>query len=232
VTRKLLALFLVLFFFLTSCVRTNTVLDEGGYYHLVNSVVLIKLRQGLCSGFFISSQRILTAAHCVNSDQNVYDVVTYQDYLDDNDLDISTPFYVVEADMSRDLAVLEAAYEDAVISPIEIVQFRTGRFPRVGERTISIGHPTAQLFNMTEGRISRIARRDRVRGVFFLFSSSNVYFGSSGGPLFDSRGRVIGLTSAIRLNQSYLGQYVSFRDIQQFLVEVQEIEDRADENRL
>jgi len=64
----------------------------------------------------------------------------------------------------------------------------------VGEEVYAIGTPLGVLTStMTRGVLSA----DRVtQGVHVLQSDAAVTFGSSGGPLLDNEGRVIGLTKS------------------------------------
>ena len=217
----MLALFLFVWLMCLSCVRTNSVLDVHGYSNLVNSVVVIKLPIGLCSGFFIEENRILTSAHCmmdVSSPLQVYEVVTYRQYLRNEGLQDSTPFVMIHEDNIRDLAILEQAY---VSSPIraEIPPIYNGTYPQIGTPTICVGHPAGQLFTVTTGVVSRIGMIDRISEVSYVFSSTPVWYGNSGGPLFDDRGRVIGLTRGIIQDQNYLGRFVSWSEIREYLSE-------------
>lgn len=224
-SRKVLALILCVVLFCLSCVRTRTVLDEGGYQTLVDSVVVIKLASvGLCSGFFIDQTHIITNAHCViHSPNQVYEVVTYRQYLSNNDLSESSYFVVDHVDAVRDLAIFEELFPNSIPYPINVPELHSGRYPRIGSDTIVVGHPAGQLFNITTGIVSRIGNTDTTTGITYLYSSAPIWYGNSGGPIFNQYGDVIGLARGIVRDQSFLGQFISYIEIRQFLDEVEEI---------
>jgi len=73
----------------------------------------------------------------------------------------------------------------------------------VGERAVSIGNPLGLEHTLTDGLIS--ARRV-MQGRKMIQMSTPVSPGNSGGPVFNSRGEVIGVTTAIFLGGSPLAQ--------------------------
>jgi len=70
----------------------------------------------------------------------------------------------------------------------------------VGERAVSIGNPLGLEHTLTDGLIS--ARRV-MEGKKMIQMSTPVSPGNSGGPLFNTRGEVIGVSSAIYLGNSF-----------------------------
>lgn len=73
----------------------------------------------------------------------------------------------------------------------------------VGERAVSIGNPLGLEHTLTDGLIS--ARRV-MQGRKMIQMSTPVSPGNSGGPVFNSKGEVIGVTTAIFLGGSPLAQ--------------------------
>lgn len=73
----------------------------------------------------------------------------------------------------------------------------------VGERAVSIGNPLGLEHTLTDGLIS--ARRV-IQGRKMIQMSTPVSPGNSGGPVFNSRGEVVGVTTAIYLGGSLLAQ--------------------------
>jgi S1-C subfamily serine protease len=73
----------------------------------------------------------------------------------------------------------------------------------VGERAVSIGNPLGLDHTLTDGLVSS---RRVMEGRKMIQMSTPVSPGNSGGPLFDSRGEVIGISTAIFHGGSLLAQ--------------------------
>jgi S1-C subfamily serine protease len=98
---------------------------------------------------------------------------------------------VITSDAERDVAVLVANLDafsgSAVVAPLwktkgtDVPVFE-------GERVLAIGSPSSQRKIMTTGIVSKI--EDRA-----IIADLNINHGSSGGPLFNSVGQVVGITT-------------------------------------
>ena len=112
--------------------------------------------------------------------------------------DTSLPATVVGADPVNDLAVIKV---DAMPEGVQPVEVGTSTDLHVGQTAIVIGNPFGQFDRtMTVGIISAINRTIEtdsavLRGV--IQTDAAINRGNSGGPLLDSRGRLIGVNSAI-----------------------------------
>lgn len=110
----------------------------------------------------------------------------------------SFPAAVVGADPDNDMAVLRIEAPRDVLFP---VTFGDSSRLRVGQRVFAIGNPFGLERTMTTGIISSLnrtlpARNQRtMKSIIQIDAALNR--GNSGGPLLDSRGRLIGMNTAI-----------------------------------
>ncbi len=99
-----------------------------------------------------------------------------------------TPVTMITVDRAHDLALLRIDARGLPVAPVsqdDVVS--------VGTHATAIGSPLGLSYTLTDGLIS--AARD-IEGTSFLQIETAIAPGSSGGPLFDPRGRVIGVTTA------------------------------------
>ena len=143
------------------------------------SVVTILSGLGTGSGFLVSSDGyVLTDAHVVGDDKNVR--VRWPDGLEG-------PATVERVSKNRDVAIIKTNPRDR--APLAL---RRGPVTPAA-RVYAIGSPKNQNF---EGTVSSgIISADRiVDGLRYVQSDTMVSHGSSGGPLLNENGEVIGLT--------------------------------------
>ncbi len=157
------------------------------------------------SGFVFDRQgHLITNAHLVNDADAI--VVTLSNA------------YVLNAellglDSFSDLAVLKISAPAERLSPLRIGESAT---VQVGQRAVSIGNPFGLKASMTTGIVSGLGRtlpsaKLIDAGVAAGFDNPSIiqidaaiHPGNSGGPLLDSAGMVIGITTAM---QSDSGQF-------------------------
>jgi hypothetical protein len=105
------------------------------------------------------------------------------------DEDLKIQARVLIADPKRDVAVLWAdisAFPEAV--PVSFVDVHNQPVVEEGERVMAIGSPLNQRKILTTGVVSKVEERA-------LVSDVNINHGNSGGPLFNSLGEVVGITT-------------------------------------
>jgi 2-alkenal reductase len=169
----------------------------------------VELNRG--SGFIYDTDgHILTNAHVVNHAGAIR--VTFNDgYV--------TEATLVGVDTYSDLAVIRVQIDDDYLLPLTLTPDSDA--VRIGHRAISIGNPFGLNSSMTVGIISGVGRTlssaelidvDALPGFqnpSIIQTDTPINPGSSGGPLLNSRGEVVGVTTAIR-SESGVFQGVGF----------------------
>ena len=169
----------------------------------IETVIFGETRRG--SGFVYDRQgHVLTNAHLVK-DADAIKVTLRNAY--------ALEAALLGLDSFSDLAVLKVRAEEDQLSPLRIGESAT---VMVGQRVISIGNPYGLSTSMTTGIVSGLGRTlpsaamiDVSLGSGFdnpaiIQIDAAIHPGNSGGPLLDSKGLVIGVTTAM---QSSSGQF-------------------------
>ena len=98
--------------------------------------------------------------------------------------------HVISYDAPRDLAVVQLETTD----PLPVVKMGDSDKVVLGEQAVAIGSPKGMEHTISDGLVS--AWRDSGKGFKMIQISVPISHGSSGGPLFNMQGEVIGVTSA------------------------------------
>jgi hypothetical protein len=156
------------------------------------SVVLIKTPRGLGTGFIVSKGGlVVTNLHVVAGSDEA--LVILGDGREFDDVE------VVGVDSRRDLVLLRL---DAVNLPA--LELGDSATVRPGDRVIAIGHPLGLGNTVSDGLVSAVRELDEE--LTLLQISAPIAPGSSGGPLFNERGQVIGVATLY----SNAGQNLNF----------------------
>lgn len=163
---------------------TTQVLQPSFFYGSVPA-------EGAGSGFIIDTQgHILTNFHVIQNAQRI--TVAFGD-------GTSVQARLIGSDARNDIAVLKV---DAPAKELQPVTFGESTTLQVGQRAIAIGNPFGEFGRtLTTGVVSALDRSIQgpsglpITGIIQTDAAINK--GNSGGPLLDSSGRVIGITSAI-----------------------------------
>ncbi|HSC03802.1 MAG TPA: S1C family serine protease, partial [Solirubrobacteraceae bacterium] len=141
---------------------------------------------GRGSGFVIDSNRILTNAHNLRGDEVT---VTFQDGRRETGR-------VLASDLDVDLAVIEA--DTGEIEPLQWAEEDLESLP-IGRSVLALANPGGRGLRVTPGFVSSTARRfrgpRRHRIGFAIEHTAPLPRGSSGGPLLDRAGRLLGVNS-------------------------------------
>jgi serine protease Do len=141
---------------------------------------------GRGSGFVIDANRILTNAHNLRGDE------------------VSVRFHdgrretgrVLASDADLDLAVIEA--DTGEIEPLQWTEEDLESLP-IGRSVLALANPGGRGLRVTPGFVSSTARRlrgpRRHRIGFAIEHTAPLPRGSSGGPLIDRAGRLLGINS-------------------------------------
>ncbi len=145
--------------------------------------------RGLGSGFIVSkSGVILTNNHVVAGADDVRVVLSDERRFEAR---------VVGSDPSTDVAVVKLTQPPGDLHP---VQFGNSEQVRVGDYVLAIGNPLGLGQTVTMGIVSaknRMLGGRITRYEDFIQTDAAINRGNSGGPLFNFKGEVIGINSAI-----------------------------------
>lgn len=187
-----------------------------------------------CTAVAVSRNYILTAEHCVDNDLHtifgevpgrdpvgdVEEIISYEMYRATG-FERTLPYQVVAVDDLRDLALLRRmSAEELDGLTYAPLQPSTARM-EVFDAVYVIGHPVGVNFNTSDGYVSRpifTVDDQRHQGKRIL-TNAQVYMGNSGGPVFNSRGQLVGIISEIAGGQPYLNRAVYIDTVRDFLEE-------------
>ena len=161
---------------------------------LHQSTVLIEHEDGHGSGLIIGQDRVLTAHHVVQGTS--LDVRFFSGEANAGS--------VIWSDAERDLALVDVTVPDG--HPTAHLSCEQ---PRAGQHVISVGHPIQSQWVLVGGYLPNstlVAGR-------YVSLGFPVGLGTSGGPVFDEQGQVVGMTLAILAERSSTeAAYDEFKD--------------------
>jgi serine protease Do len=103
---------------------------------------------------------------------------------------------LISADKDTDIAILEIINPDSDIMNIVPLTFAPS-LPRLGEPVFAIGHPHGLMWSVTQGVTSYLNRKINNIWQSLVQTDTAVNPGNSGGPLFNLRGKVVGVNVMI-----------------------------------
>lgn len=146
------------------------------------TVALTKEGRTYCAGVWVNGL-ILTANHCV--DDKLAPMSVELQLRDGR----AFAGLVVYYDKDTDIAVLSptsiVAHVDAPLAPTA---------PLLGDPVVVIGHPRGYRWFITTGVANGLHHSEAFGSTYFMVSAP-VFFGNSGGPVYNQHAEVIGITS-------------------------------------
>ena len=146
---------------------------------------------GIGGGVVVSDfADVLTALHVIESSSQIQ--LAFAD-------GTITPAFVLNTDPDRDIAVLRPITSPGLIVPATI---GASSSLRVGDEVFAVGNPLGLVASLSGGVVSGLNRDFRPRGGDLILEDmiqfdAAVNRGSSGGPLLDSRGLVVGIVTGL-----------------------------------
>jgi S1-C subfamily serine protease len=157
------------------------------YQRLAPSVVFIQAGRGFGTGVIVADDGTIVTADHVIADASAI-VVTYAD-------GTLTRASVVSANKQMDIALLAPARLPRIVVPATL-----GGAADIGAPVVAIGNPLGLTDSVSAGVVSgldRSADTDTGKRSGLIQFDAAVNPGSSGGPLLDGRGMVIGIVVAL-----------------------------------
>jgi S1-C subfamily serine protease len=143
---------------------------------ILGQVVMVVLGQSHGSGFYISDTLLLTNQHVVGLSQYVkVKLKSGKEVVGE----------VLSRDAGRDVALIKTESIGAHGLPVRTED------PGIGSQVYVVGSPLDLGESVSAGIVSGFKM---LRNYRFIQSEANVQHGNSGGPIFDDKGNVIGLT--------------------------------------
>ena len=197
---------------LQSAKNTNKNFIENGnssrfnFDNLKSKIVTIRVGTGHGSGFFIGSKGlILTNAHVIGSAKKVQ-------IISNSGIEFQAETFFINE--TRDIALLKSNVNFS--DPIDISLEK----PKVTTDVYAVGTPISESLKttVTKGIISAI-RTDKTSELEFIQADVSISPGNSGGPLFNAKGEVIGISAAKYLGDGVegLGLFIPIKEALEIL---------------
>jgi len=178
------------------------------------AVVQVRTPSGLGSGFFINEEGyLITNFHVIEGETQI-SVEVYGRKGGQLERRSYREVRIVALNKFRDLALLKV--EDAGAPRFAAVYLGESDQLAVGERVFAIGSPLGLERTVTEGIISTKTRE--MRGDLYLQTTAQINQGNSGGPLFNLRGEVVGVTNMKISFGEGLGFAIPVEEVRNFLM--------------
>jgi len=178
---------------------------EKAWESVVAIYVYDKIGNAHCcgTGFFVAPGKILTNAHVI---KGAYSAEVIPDF----DSISYSKVKILKFDNEEDLALLEVEDKERPFLPLEENQEN-----HLGQPAIAIGFPLGEVKAVSEGIIST----KRVNYSLFI-TSAPLAPGSSGSPILNQKGNVIGVFFSTREDAQNFNYVIDIETIKRFLIKL------------
>lgn len=194
---------------------------SAGATTIASKTVVLTMGGSNCSGVWISERSILTAKHC--TDASLDGVVMYSvhdDIFPDLSLQAAEALPVRVAIVSA----VEDAHDLALLFALKpptrhgVASLHEGDVEQ-GAFVQSMGHPLRLWYSYSTGTVAAVREKDIGDGHpgMWVQSTAPISQGNSGGGLFDSQARLVGVADAIYDDGQALNMFVHVVHIARFL---------------
>jgi serine protease Do len=163
--------------------------------------------QPICGAVQLTENLVLTAGHCVHDKDE-----GFADYVEVRCGSVDQPAQVVKASLDDDLAVLR------FVMPCHEHKLTQLAFsnPPVGTQVHAIGYPAGHP-RISSGIVSayEVSELQSSKKHPVLVSDTKIYYGNSGGGLFNPNGELVGIAS--QLDRAGYGYWIPASSIHKFL---------------
>ncbi len=192
-------------------------LAEKSVRELVNqlgeAVVQVRTPGGLGSGFIISEDGyLITNFHVIEGETQI-SVEVYHQKNDQLERKVYKQVSISALNKFQDLTLLKI--DDRDTPKFARVSLGDSDLLAPGEKLFAIGSPLGLERTVTEGILSTKTRQ--IQGELYLQTTTQINQGNSGGPLFNLRGEVVGVTNMKLLFGEGLGFAIPVEAVKYFL---------------
>jgi len=159
------------------------------------SVVLIQGKEVDGSGFWVTPTIVMTNNHVVDHNPELV-------------VDKRFPATVLATDSLRDIALLSVTYVDPEPIPVRV----SDQPPRLADDVYVIGHPIGRNLTVSKGIVSALTNDD-YDDRQYIQTDAAISSGSSGGPVVDKCGRVIGMATQTLRGAENVGYAITWSQL-------------------
>ena len=164
---------------------------SGIIENVIKGVVTIKTDISQGSGFIVTDDGYVVTNHHVMRGAKSAGIYTYDDK--------TYSVRIIDYNQDMDLALLK------ISGSFDELEFGDSDDMKIGEKVIAIGNPLGLSFTATEGIISGLHREGINNLPYYFQTDVSLNPGNSGGPLINTKGKVIGINNFVVSGAENLG---------------------------